>query len=391
MPAEMTSRERILTALRHEEPDRVPVAPRASKFLFEHYGRDEPSWKQYPRAAEEFGWDTMVSGSVPIPNLIGTVPLKGYEILEPDVRTELEVEEDQRQFTVKRRFHTPTGTLSDVVVKPKPDKGFGISPNPRFTETLFKGREDLGRLRYLFPDPSRARWESFHRIKDAYTERDGLVAFVVRGPFDQKGGDAWALEEMMLAYYDDRQLFRDYLRLFFEQCMVETRAVLEQGAEILHCSWFYHSLSSGWSPQIYRDEFAPLIKQQVDLVHGHGAIFQLYDDGKLMPNLETLRDCGVDILTTITPPPMGDFDLASAKASIGKDVALSGYVDHMNVIAFGTPELVAGTVRDAIRIGAPGGGFILGTSDSMQNMAPLGNVVAFSDAARLFGRYPISA
>ena len=390
MPAEMTSRERILTALRHEEPDRVPVAPRASKFLFKHYGR-EPGWKLYLRAAEEFGWDDFVSGSVPIPNLIGTVPLKGYEILEPDVRTELEVEEDSRQYIVRRCFHTPAGPLQDVVVKPKPDQGFGISPNPRFTEALFKGRQDLERLRYLFPDPSRARWASFHGIQQVFKERDGLVAFVVRGPFDQKGGDAWALEDMMLAYYDDRQLFRDFLHLFFEQTMVETKAVLEHGAEVLHCSWFYHSLSSGWSPRIYREEFAPLIRQQVDLVHGYDAIFQLYDDGKLMANLQTIRDCGVDILTTITPPPMGDFDLSEAKTAIGADVTLSGYVDHMNVIAFGNPELVQSTVRDAIRIGAPGGGFILGTSDSMQNMAPLENVVAFSEAARRYGRYPISA
>ena len=369
----------------------MPVAPRASKFLFKHYGRGEPSWKQYLRAADEFGWDTLVSGSVPIPNLIGTVPIKGYEILEPDVRTELEVDEDQRQYIVRRWFHTPAGTLNDVVVKPKPDQGFGISPNPRFTETLFKGREDLDRLKSLFPDPSRARWESFHRIREAYRERDGLVAFVIRGPFDQKGGDAWALEDMMLAYYDDRRLFRDYLQLFFEQCMLETKAALEQGAEVLHCSWFYHSLSSGWSPRIYREEFAPLIAQQVGLVHDYGAIFQLYDDGKLMPNLETIRDCGVDILTTITPPPMGDFDLAAAKAAIGAEVTLSGYVDHMNVIAFGTPDLVRDTVRNAIRIGAPGGGFILGTSDSMQNMAPLENVVAFSEAAQEFGSYPILA
>jgi len=389
MPAEMTSRERILTTLRHEEPDRVPVAPRAQKFLIKHYGRGSRSWEAYLRATEEFGWDAFVTGGVAVPNLIGTVPLRGYEILEPDVQVELQIEEDERVQTVRRTFRTPAGPLSDVAVKPRPDGDFGLSPNPRFVEFLFKDRDDLDRLRCIFPDPARANWDSFHEVQRVFEERGGVVAPVVRGPLDQKGGDAWDMSDMMLAYYDDRELFREYVRLFFDQAMAETKAALEHGAEVLHCSWFYCSLSSGWSPTIYREEFAPLIKQQVDLVHSYGAIFQLYDDGKLTANLDVLRDCGIDILTTMTPPPMGDIDLAHAKRLIGADVTLSGYVDHMNVVAFGTPDSIRETVRDAIQAAAPGGGFVLGTCDSIQHHAPLDNVRAYSRAARELGRYPL--
>ncbi len=389
MAAEMTSRERILTTLRHEEPDRVPISPRASKFLGRYYA-DVSGWERNFQAIEEFGWDYLMSAGTPVPNFIGYCPLSGYEILEPEVKVELDVQEDDRVHTVDRTFHTPAGPLHDVVMKPKPRGEFGFSPTPRHVEPLFKSREDLARLKYLFVKPEKVKWDKIHRVKEIVDGKGGIASWVVRGPLTRTGADAWEMSEMMLAYYDDRQLFREYVGTFFEQTMAETKAVLEQGAELLDCTWYYCSISTGWSPEIYREEFAPLIKKQAELAHSYDAIYMLYDDGKVMGNLETMRDCGIDILWDIPPPPMGDVDLAEAKRRIGDDVTLFGFVDHMNVVTFGTPELIRETVRDAIQIGAPGGGFILGTSDSIQDMAPVENVRAYSEAALEFRTYPIS-
>ncbi len=55
----------------------------------------------------------------------------------------------------------------------------------------------------------------------------------------------------------------------------------------------------------------------------------------------------------------------------------------------GTPEKIREEVANAIKIGAPGGGFILGISDSIRDGIPLENVKAYFSAGREFGKYPI--
>jgi uroporphyrinogen decarboxylase len=57
------------------------------------------------------------------------------------------------------------------------------------------------------------------------------------------------------------------------------------------------------------------------------------------------------------------------------------------VIKMGTPEQIEQTVREAIEIAAPGGGFILGSSDSIREGTPLQNVRAYFAAALKYGRY----
>jgi len=63
---------------------------------------------------------------------------------------------------------------------------------------------------------------------------------------------------------------------------------------------------------------------------------------------------------------VGDFDLGHAKATIGEKVALKGYVDLLYVIKHGTPELIERTVAEAMEIARPGGGWIIGSSDSFR-------------------------
>jgi uroporphyrinogen decarboxylase len=84
---------------------------------------------------------------------------------------------------------------------------------------------------------------------------------------------------------------------------------------------------------------------------------------------------------------VGDLDLAEAKRTVGDRICLKGHVDLLYVVKMGTPELVDRTVREAMEIAKPGGGFILGSSDSFRDGTPLANIQAYFDAARKYGGY----
>jgi uroporphyrinogen decarboxylase len=131
----------------------------------------------------------------------------------------------------------------------------------------------------------------------------------------------------------------------------------------------------------------PFIREHAALVHEYEGIYHIYDDGKMMQTLGDYVDAGADVVETLTPPPVGDVDLAEAKRLYGDRTCLKGYTDLLYVIKMGTPETIEQAVREAIEIAAPGGGFILGSSDSIREGTPVENVKAYFRAAHKHGDY----
>jgi uroporphyrinogen decarboxylase len=188
-------------------------------------------------------------------------------------------------------------------------------------------------------------------------------------------------------YYLDRAFYDRQFAVFQEYSLAVLRETLEQGARAIFGTWYYASLSAGWSPTIFHECFAPLIRAHAELVHAYDGIYHAYDDGKMMGTIAAYVDAGADVVETLTPPPVGDVDLAEAKRLYGARTCLKGYVDLLYVIKMGTPEDVWRTVREAIEVAAPGGGFILGTSDSIREGTPIENLLAYFQAAQRYGAY----
>jgi len=286
---------------------------------------------------------------------------------------------------VRRTFETPEGTLTDVTrYPPADDRRYGISPNPFRVEYLVKTPDDLKALRHLVPEKPVADFEHFHAVEKRFGER-GLVQANIFSSLCHRAGDVYAMEELMVAFYDDRAFFDALIGMYQEEMMREVRACLDDGILHLFANWYYNSLSAGWSPRIWQEVFAPQLTEMTSVVHAAGGTVNLYDDGKLMGLIDVVADCDVDVLQTLTPPPVGDVDLAEVKRRIGDRVCLMGYTDLLYVIQKGTPDLIDRTVREAVEIAAPGGGFILGTSDSIRDGTPIENVRAYFDAARKYG------
>ena len=381
MAAEMTSRERLLATIRHEEPDRVPVAPRIFAWLLEYYG--ESGLEAHLRAAQEFGFDLCHPVGPDTPNYISSLPDE-YPLL-PEVRATVKRWPEGECTVVARRFETPNGVLTDRWRVPPTGRGYGIAPNPVSIERLIKEPDDLQRLPYLLPKPAGGA-AGYHDAQARIGDR-GLAEVTVQGCLDHRAGDARGLANLMVDYHDDRDFVDRLLDLCHEQAMAEARHALEHGARIIFGTWYYNSLSVGWSPAMFGELFVPRIRAHVALAHEYGALYHYYDDGKCAAILDDIRECGVDVFSTCTPPPVGDFDLRVAKRKWRGRVCIKGCIDLLYVIKLGTPERIEQTVRDAIQVGAPGGGFILGTSDSIRDGTRVENVRAYFEAARKYGAY----
>ena len=378
---EMTSRERLLAAYRHAEVDRVPCSPRIWAWLLEFYGSaDLPA---FLRAREEFGFDPTFMLS-PFTYVSALACADSYPLPQVEYRKKEWAEDEYRM--VRRTFKTPAGTLTDVTkFPPAGRREYGIAPNPARIEHLVKGRSDLAALRYLVPDKTITGDFAKVREYEALMGDQGLCLVSICSSLCHRAGDVFPMPELMMAYYDDRKFFDELLGIFQKEMLAEAEACIEAGFKHYFANWYYNSLSTGWSPAIWKEVFAPQLTELTALIHRAGGTVNFYDDGKCMPLLELFAGCGIDVLQTLTPPPVGDVDLAEAKQRIGKRVCLMGSVDTIYVIERGTPELIDQTVKRAIQAGAPGGGFILGTSDSIRDGTPLQNVKAYFSAALKYG------
>ncbi|RKX32307.1 MAG: hypothetical protein DRP71_12185 [Verrucomicrobia bacterium] len=378
MKTEMTGRERILATIKHQEPDRVPIAPRVWAWLLAQYGDDSLAahLKNCPDLDQMYiiGHGTL--------NILDSYP-EEYDL--PEVAVLQEKTKEGELTVINRTFQTPSGHLSDQTTIPPAGEEFGVSPNPFKTEHLIKERDDLAALEYLLP-PINTDFGHLSRARQEVGER-GVILVTVNSSLDYHAGYARDMQDLMMDYHEDRDFFEDLLRIFHRRSLDQIRTAFEGGAEFIFGTWFFNSLSAGWSPRIFEDIFVPQIREQVDLTHEYGGFYDYYDDGKLRDSMELIASTGIDILETCTPPPTGDFDLVSAKASIGDRTTIKGVVDLLHVVKNGTPASIERTVRDAMEVAMPGGGFIIGSSDSFREGTPRENITAYFQACLKYGRY----
>ncbi len=391
----MTTRERLLTALRRGTPDRVPCFPDNVRWLRYHYRCTCP--RHQLLMAERFGFDAMLNYGQYIWNSLtndycyapggqyASSPLGLYGDL-PDVDVTLRIENTPEHVWYHRTFQTPAGSLNDVIQWSRPDMGFGDGPNPHRVEPLVKTEADLDALQYLFPPPRREVLADLSLLLDWVGER-ALVAACDNTHIGSWGPEVLGVEDRLVCSITSPRLLHRVCRITQDVHLRNLRAMLERGVPVVFDSWFQSGLSVGWSPKAFREFFLPLVKETADLVHAFGAIFAYYDAGRMMPIIPMLVEAGVDVLCGLQPPPVGDVVLGDLKRQYGDRVAFMGGVDPCYVFDRGNPEKVRETVRRTLAEGAPGGGFVIGTALSPAPETPVACLEAASQAVQDCGVY----
>lgn len=132
----------------------------------------------------------------------------------------------------------------------------------------------------------------------------------------------------------------------------------------------------------YHQEIFSLIKERSTahvFLHSCGAVFKLLPD---------LIDAGVEILNPVQVSAKG-MDTQVLKAEYGDRLTFWGAIDTQHVLPHGTEEDVRQEVRRRIFDLGPGGGYVVAPVHNVQGDVPAKNVVAMYQEARQFGCYPL--
>lgn len=144
------------------------------------------------------------------------------------------------------------------------------------------------------------------------------------------------------------------------------------------------------SPKMYRKMLKPIHADLISFIkeRTHAKVL-FHTDGDVEPLIEDFIEIGIDILNPIQTSAGKMADLVSLKAKYGDRIVFCGAVDTHRLLPSGTPEEVRQEVKRIIQALGPGGGFMLGAVHTVMDDVPAENILAMVDALEEFGQYPL--
>jgi uroporphyrinogen decarboxylase len=139
-------------------------------------------------------------------------------------------------------------------------------------------------------------------------------------------------------------------------------------------------------PEFLRKHVFPWYKKIGDICRDKKIFYVCHSDGKMTDVLDELIGLGFNGIHPIQPNVM---DIKEIKEKYGKKLTLLGNINLEFPLSLGTPEDVREEVRIRIKEIAPGGGYLLSSSNSITSYVPIENFRAMIEAVFEFGQYPI--
>ncbi|MBW1733719.1 MAG: hypothetical protein JRJ09_05485 [Deltaproteobacteria bacterium] len=180
------------------------------------------------------------------------------------------------------------------------------------------------------------------------------------------------------------RLFRKVAEIQFS--VLET--ILEK--EYVGAVWVVDDLAFGTgpmiSPEALREHVFSWYSKMAQRCHDEGRLFIMHTDGDVTSLMPDIIDTGIDLLQPIDPTCM---DIVRMKREYGDRISLVGNVAN-ELLRSGTPEEVREYTLHLLREAGPGGGYCVGSGNSVPVWARFENYMAMRDTTLRYGAYPIS-
>jgi hypothetical protein len=353
---EMTKEERVLCALSHEEPDRVPLYDLVDNVrVLEHYaGRPlmlENASEVVPAALRRCLDTTRI-----------------WLPAAPGRRT------DERGFT-----HERVDWFNEwQVATPFDDTPGALA----FLKT------DIERVEARRQDSSPERLRELLEWKGRFGEV--VIPASTAGEALQDAYITLGLDRFVYLQAEAPDLVARWISALHQQTLrrLKTESAFRQVSPV---AWIFADLAYKgrliFSPRyLIAQGVFRRIAEICDIYHSYGMKVIFHSDGFIRPIIPELIAAGVDALAPIEIS--AGLDLADLKADFGRQVAFVGGVD-VNMLESGSVDNVRRLVRRALADAGRGGGFILGSSsEELFEVLPPENIIAMFETTWEYGRYP---
>ncbi len=392
---EMTSRQRVLCTLGHEEPDRVPIDVGGGLCSISQFA--------YRRLLASLGWDEQVTIGGMLTQVVWPSP-RMLERLGSDIaHVGAGAPDDNRARDLQGSPNEPFEAYQSGVAKGHTwmdEWGVVWRRSAYYYEMAgyplqdITSADDLERVYWPNPrDPGR-----FRRLREqAAAARDRGLAVTL----DPSAGGilemACSLRQHSNLYMDMAQnpalanalldRITDFFIAFYQEA-------LKTAGDLIDVVFFGddYGMQRGMtiSPRQWREMIKPRLARLIAAIKRSANVrYQHHSCGAIAQIVPDLIEIGVDILDPVQPSAVG-LDPAAIKRDYGHRLVLHGAIDQQGVLPHGSTADVRAEALKRIRELAPGGGYIVAVSPNIQADVPPENILALYDTVQAAGRYPIS-
>jgi len=357
----MNHRERVLAALRHNQPDRCPMqisfTPESAARLeadlkLKGQGLHNPHGGGNTYALERALDEDMLLTSV---GWVNGYYQAGYQ--------DVDAYRDEWGVTWQCiEYETPYG------------KG-------KYTEPGGHPLAEDGALEaYQPPDPNRPElYREAERVLKEFQDDYWIVGVTPTTIFEA----AWALrgyDRLMIDLATDPDTANRILDLPFAYHKTVTQRLARMGVDMI---WLGDDVGAQqsmlMSPRMWRTYFKPRMAELIAALRAinPGIYIAYHSDGVVYPIIPDLIEIGVDVLNPIQPAAM---DPVYLKNEYGQDLCFWGSLDIQHTLPSGTPEQVRAEVVTRLRTLGRDGGLLIGPTHNVQLDTPLENFWAMHQA-----------
>jgi len=423
----MNSRERVILALNHQEPDRVPVDLGGSATSGMHVSTvyclrqalklDPPGTPvkvvEPYQMLGEIAPDLCDVLGIDVVSLNSRKTMFGFENMDWKPWTLF----DGTPVLVPGRFNVEPDANGDILMYPEGDRtappsgrmprgGFyfdTIIRQPPIIDDKLNPEDNLEE----FGPISNEELEYFQREAERlYTQTDkailanfggtsfGDIALVpgsqLKYPKGIRGVKEWYISTLIRPHYIQK-VFDLQCQIALENLERIRKAVGNRVTAIFVTGTDFGTQRAPIiSNETYRKLYMPFHKRVNEWVHEHTAWKTfIHSCGSIEPLIRDFIEAGFDILNPVQCSA-ANMDPTQLKAKYGDRMTFwGGGVDTQYTLPFGKPSQIRREVHERIRTFAPGGGFVFNTVHNVQPKIPIENVLTVYEAARWHGTYPI--
>ncbi len=402
----MNPRERVLTALNHREPDRVPIDLGA-------YRSSGISAIAYPKLRA-------LLGLPPRPVYVYD-PIQQLAIVDDDVLdwAGADAVELGRGFCHEEKWWAdwtlPDGTPCKMPVWAVPEKRdeewIYRSPQGRvmarmpvgsvhFDQTYWPfldSGEDLSRIEELYPEhmwtgiasPPGPSVTSMEELREGASKlragTDRAIVGLFGGNLLEMGQFYYRMDNFLMMLVGEPERAHRFLDALVEVHLKNLEAWLKAVGGYIDVINFGDDLGAQNGPQISPRTYRELFKPRHAMMWARAKQLapvkvMLHCCGGVRKLLPDLVDAGLDIINPVQISCRG-MDAAELKRDFGKDLVFwGGGCDTQTVLSYGTPAQVREHVREQVRVMSPGGGFVFQQVHNILSTVPPENIVAMYEA-----------
>ncbi|MDC7232979.1 MAG: uroporphyrinogen decarboxylase family protein [Spirochaetales bacterium] len=380
----MTGRERLLTVLNRDIPDRVPVSFFVTEEYLSYFYPQKEKVNRLQDAvdcARHYGFDICTREN----QFVRPYWLKqNYPNWEIDEKRWVEND----VYNIKSTITTPSGVLEQLEVAPY-DERTQSGIHTHTSEFFIKGEEDFEIFRKYFPRESAESIAQRHEaaaLARKVVGETGITAPWGAGGVYNTVTTCRDMQEVMMDPLLKPDFYKEIMEFFTSWIRKDYEIMCETGYDAFGIQG---NIANGglMGEEFFMEHVYPYEKEITTAVRDAGK-FTIYHNCGYARNLyPCYKALGMDVWETISPLPMGDNTLSEAKEYFGDSLILSGGLDQVEFLKTATPDQVHAKVKELVETGKEGGHYIFAASDFLEKDTPEVNVQAAVDAAVKNGSY----